>query len=129
MKFYAGFAFLTTLAREIVKDIEDKDGDDAFDIHTLAVDYGNTVAKIVASAVLLVLLCASLYFIEGFIEVKAKVEIAYLTLVVALPVLIALVMLALAKKQKDYARISLLLKMIMLLGILSIAVFYLSNHS
>jgi 4-hydroxybenzoate polyprenyltransferase len=128
MKFYAGFAFLTSLAREIVKDMEDKEGDDAFGIHTLVVDYGYTVAKTAAALVLLTLFAALGYFIKGFIEVHATVEIIYLSFVLELPVLGALLMLLRAKEQKDYRRLSNLLKIIMLLGILSIAVFYLFNR-
>ena len=129
MKFYAGFAFLTSLAREIVKDMEDKEGDDAFDIHTLVVDYGFGVAKIAAGLVLLVLLCALIFFSQSFFAVRAMTEFIYLSFVLALPVLVALWFLIRARQKADYERLSVVLKVIMLLGVLSIPMFYLFNRS
>ena len=52
----AGFAFLTTLAREIVKDIEDVDGDVAASARTLPLVFGVPVAVRVAVGVLFVTL-------------------------------------------------------------------------
>src|ERR1043165_2526838 len=45
VKFYGGFAFLTNLVREIVKDIEDRQGDADHNINTFAVQFGETAAK------------------------------------------------------------------------------------
>ena len=43
--FYAGFSFITTLIREIVKDIEDLEGDQKINAKTLAITYGLKKSK------------------------------------------------------------------------------------
>ena len=48
----AAFAFLTTLAREVVKDVEDAPGDAALGVRTLATVYGSRRATTVALGVL-----------------------------------------------------------------------------
>jgi 4-hydroxybenzoate polyprenyltransferase len=127
VKFYGGFAFLTNLAREIVKDIEDAEGDAAHNINTLPVQFGTGVAKAVVFAVLAVLLLGLGFFMKGFIAAGAMREFGYLAVAVVLPLLAVLVMLPMAKQQKDYSRISLILKIVMLMGILSMLAFYLFN--
>ncbi len=127
VKFYGGFAFLTNLAREIVKDIEDKEGDAEHNINTLPVQFGEPVAKIAVAMVLGLLLTGLAFFMNGFIAAGAVKEFVYLSIAVVIPVVVAMVLLFLANEKKQYARISLLLKIIMLLGILSIPAFYLFN--
>ena len=129
LKFYGGFAFLANLAREIVKDMEDKDGDAEHNINTIAVQFGVPVAKISVALVLITLLAGLSFFMRGFIEAHAVKEFVYLVATVVVPVLAVLVLLFFANEKKQYARISLLLKVIMLLGILSIPAFYLFNLS
>lgn len=64
----AGFAFLTTLAREIVKDVEDAVGDRGEGAQTLPVVYGLGVAAAAASAVvcLTILLLPLPYGLLGY---------------------------------------------------------------
>ena len=127
VKFYGGFAFFMNLSREIVKDIEDREGDAQHSVNTLAVQFGEPVAKIAVAIVLVLLLADLTFFMSGFITAGAVKEFIYLTTVVAIPVLVSIVLLFMAKERKQYSRISLLLKIIMLLGILSIPAFYLFN--
>lgn len=127
VKFYGGFAFLTNLAREIVKDIEDAEGDEQHGINTLPVQFGITTAKVTVVIVLVALLAGLGFFMRGFLEAKAIKEFAYLTISVVIPVIAAIIMVFMAKEQKQYSRISMLLKVIMLMGILSIPAFYLFN--
>jgi len=128
VKFYGGFAFLISMAREVVKTIEDKEGDAAFRINTVAVQFGEPVAKTIAIALLILLIAGLGYFMNSFLEAKAIKEFSYFLFAVVIPVVVAIVLLILAKDRKMYHTISLLLKMIMLLGILSIPVFYWLNH-
>jgi 4-hydroxybenzoate polyprenyltransferase len=46
--FYTGFAFLTTWYREVIKDMEDRDGDMEAQCKTAVVKYGLKVSKIMA---------------------------------------------------------------------------------
>lgn len=127
VKFYGGFAVLTTLARELVKDLEDREGDAAYNINTLAVQYGEGVAKSVAGLVLLVTVVGLLFFMNSFWQAGAWREFYYLLVLVVLPLLAALVLLFGATTSTQYKRISYLLKFIMLSGILSMAAFYWFN--
>ena len=56
----AAFAFLFTTAREIIKDIEDIEGDVALGVGTIAVRWGKQVAALVASVFMLALIFFSL---------------------------------------------------------------------
>ncbi|MBS1612751.1 MAG: geranylgeranylglycerol-phosphate geranylgeranyltransferase [Bacteroidetes bacterium] len=122
--FYGGFAFITTLLREIVKDLEDYEGDAAYDINTLPVAYGVTFAKAVALFVAAILLTAVGYFAYNFHQSGALYHGMYLTGAVALPTIAVIAVLAKAKQKQDYAKVSMLVKVVMLLGILSIPAFY-----
>ncbi len=128
VKFYGGFAFITNLARELVKDIEDVEGDASYKINTMAVQFGITITRYVALAVLVALLGGLGFFMKWLIEAGALKQVSYLAVAVAVPVVAAIVLLLTPKEQKDYARISVLLKVIMLLGVLSIAAFYLFTY-
>ncbi len=66
---FAAFAFLTTWAREIIKDIEDQDGDRELECHTIAVMYGETVAKVVAT-VLIVVIMALVIWVSLLLQPK-----------------------------------------------------------
>ncbi len=127
LKFYGGFAFLTNLAREIVKDLEDKEGDAEHKVNTLPVEFGEVVAKITTAVVLMILLAVMGFFMQGFIAANAIKEFVYLMVGVVLPVIAVIGWLFVAKETKQYARISLLLKIVMLLGLLSMPAFYLFN--
>lgn len=122
--FYGGFAFLTNLLREIVKDLEDREGDEAYNINTLAVAYGHGVAKAVALLVFVVLLAAVGYVSYTFYLSGAVKHMAYLVAAVALPLLGVGALIAKANTKAEYNRASLLVKVVMLLGMLSIPAFY-----
>lgn len=122
--FYGGFAFLTNLAREIVKDLEDREGDEAFNIQTLPVQYGDNFAKAVAALVMFALIGGVGYFMKGFWDMHAMKEFFYLLSLIVFPTFAAIVLLIIAKDRKQYALVNLLLKAIMLFGILSIPAFY-----
>lgn len=126
--FYGGFAFLTNLARELVKDLEDIEGDASLNYHTLPVAFGENAGRIAATLVISILIFALAYYMNGFYVSYARKEFYYLLLAVQLPLLVAVYLLFKSSAQKDYARISLLLKLIMLSGILSIPAFYYFNQ-
>jgi len=125
LKFYAGFAFLTSMAREVVKDMEDREGDAEYKINTFAVEYGDQAAKWLTIFIMLMLISGVGYFMVNFFAVGAIKELAYLGVFVELPLVIIAALTFMANGKKDYARISMVLKLIMLLGILSIPAFYL----
>lgn len=125
--FYGGFAFLTNLAREIIKDLEDMKGDEDFGINTLPVSMGENAAKLLTAVVLITLALATAYYLKGFYFSYAHKEFYYLLITVFTPVLLTLYLLFSATEEKDYKKISIILKGIMLAGILSIPLFHYFN--
>lgn len=122
--FYGGFAFFTNLLREIVKDLEDREGDEAHNINTLPVAYGETAGKAAAILVFLTLLAAIGYVSYTFYLSGAISHMSYLIGAVVLPLLGVGVFTVRAKTKEMYAKASLLIKVVMLLGVLSIPAFY-----
>ena len=121
---YAFFAFMLTLIREIIKDIEDFKGDAQFGIRTMPVVIGITNTKWIAG-----LLMAGTIIILGrvikYVWTTGNPVLAlYGLTAVVIPLFIALIMLIKAQTKQDFHKLSLLLKLIMFSGILSIVVYY-----
>ncbi|TAF72901.1 MAG: prenyltransferase [Bacteroidetes bacterium] len=111
--FFSTFAFLTTLIREIVKDIEDMRGDEIFDCKTLPIIWGVQKTKILVFIILILtlsLILGSNYFITAQLYI-------YLILFCLLPLLFVSYKLATADKKTDYNFINFCIKIIMIFGI------------
>jgi len=118
---YILFSFLTTLIREIIKDIEDINGDLKMNAKTLPILIGRKRASKVAfffSSVLLVFLLIILQIIKSEILL-----LVYGILFLLLPLLYFLYKLWFSKSKKDYSKLSNQMKVIMLFGILSMLLF------
>lgn len=110
--YYAAFAFLATWYREVIKDIEDKEGDAALGCRTMVVRYGVFFGKILA-LLLVVLLMLTVFQWTG-IQAENSVVVALNILQGFIITSMALVWWA---KDKTYFRMaSLLIKIIMVLG-------------
>ncbi len=120
---YMGFAFLSSLFREMVKDIEDVEGDRRMGCRTLAVIAGSSRAKtysLVAGMVMLLFVMWIQYF---FYTSGLLLVAGYLTTVDLLLIFI-LTILSKQVEKINFRTISKLLKWMMLLGILSMVMFY-----
>lgn len=127
VKFYGGFIFAITFACEILKDLEDKKGDEAYGVNTFVVQFGEMAGKGLVLLVLGLVLVVLAFLMRRFIEVHAVKEFMYLTILVLIPISAAIILLFIANEEKQYVRVSLLLKIITLLGILSLPAFYFFN--
>ena len=117
---YSSFAFLLSLVREVVKDIEDMDGDMKYGCRTMPIVWGVNVAKVFAGTLIVVLLGA-LVILQFYVLQKAGFPLtAYGVLLVDLPLLYILRKLYTAGARADYHRLSNTIKLVMLAGILSI---------
>ncbi|WP_266203885.1 geranylgeranylglycerol-phosphate geranylgeranyltransferase [Pontibacter kalidii] len=114
---YALFAFLISLIREIIKDIEDMKGDASFECRTLPIVAGMRGAKLV----LYPLIVAFQVFVTVVILHPASNGIfdAYMVLLVLLPSAWLVVKLVRADRKRDFTYLSNLNKLIMFSGILS----------
>ena len=126
---FSFFAFLLTLIREIVKDMEDFEGDAVAGRNSLPLAFGMKSAKIIVllltglNATFLVYLFITklLYLPDGVID---YLSLVYLSLSVFIPSLWMMVLVFKANSKADYSKISLLAKLIMLGGILYSVCFF-----
>jgi 4-hydroxybenzoate polyprenyltransferase len=115
--WYMVFAFLATMFREIVKDMEDAPGDASTDCRTLPLQWGIPAARGIAASFGLGLLFFLLYLPfsqPAFFEARG---LAYLAALVVLPLLAALILLLRAQDKPDFHLVSQLAKLIMLSGL------------
>lgn len=120
---YAGFAFIISLVREVVKDIEDMEGDDRYGCRTVPLVWGIPAAKMFCG-VWLTVLTVSLVFISFYaLQSGWFAAAAYLLVFVVVPSLYIGLSLRKASRTADYARLSSLIKWVMLMGILSMIFF------
>jgi len=114
---YASFAFFMTLIREIIKDMEDLKGDHTFGCQTLPIVWGMRKTKYLIYAILAMFL-ATVMILNFYVE---KLPVTYLLLFLSVPLLWFLVRLVGADTKKDFAWLSGFCKIILLLGIFSMA--------
>jgi 4-hydroxybenzoate polyprenyltransferase len=118
---FAFFSFVLNFGREIIKDIEDIDGDRILSAKTLPLKYGVKYAKISASLVLILIPVSYFVLIMYFKQTISLSEI-YATIPVAFAVLstiFSLIYLLKAKTMKDFKIADRLLKIAMIAGIMT----------
>ncbi len=120
---YMGFAFWVSLLREIVKDMEDEKGDAQTGCRTFPVVYGLKRTKSVASFVNLVGLF-TVFYVQWLFYQWHFVVLFLAFFVIDLFFGIVLLQLINAKTTKQLKKLSLWIKLLMLVGILSMALFY-----
>lgn len=118
---YAIFAFMINLLREIVKDIEDTDGDYNQGMNTLPIAIGKSRTGKIVFGLSFIPLFFILYYINTYLSELLFVTI-YLLLFVVGPLIFFTVKIWSATSKKDLRILSGLLKWILLFGILSVVV-------
>lgn len=121
--FYALFAFITTIIREIVKDIEDEKGDAYFEAKTLPVKFGIVKTKIIINIFILILLLLLLSFALFFPAIHVDGIQFYIIIFLIVPLLLINILLWLFKTIKQYNILSNLIKLYMLGGVLTMLYF------
>lgn len=120
---YAGFAFIISLIREVVKDMEDINGDARYGCRTMPIVWGINAAKIFTATWLIVLFTAVVIMIAYILPFEWWWAVAYCAVFILVPLLILLRKLIKAITPVHFHSISTLLKLIMLSGILSMLFF------
>ena len=116
MAGFAFFAFITNLIREVVKDMEDLEGDSTCGCNTLPLYYGMRVSKIVVVALIAATIAAMLAVYN--IWLHESLTLIYMCAFIIVPLVIAAVLTITASEVKHYHRISILMKIVMLTGVL-----------
>ena len=118
---FAFFSFVLNFGREIIKDIEDVDGDRILSAKTLPLKYGVKYAKISASIVLILIpisyFSLLIYFKTGIslVEIYATIPVAF----AVITTIISLYFLLKAKRMNDFKIADKLLKIAMIAGIMT----------
>ena len=124
---YAIFAFLTNLTREIVKDIEDFEGDSVFGRKTIPIQWGASVAKWVTIGLNIVVIVATLLVL--FLPNIGKLSAMYGVLTIVTPLSVASVLTFYAQTSHDYHMVSQLMKVVMVLGLSFCIVYHYFNYA
>lgn len=120
---YAGFAFVISLIREVVKDMEDMEGDKKYGCKTIPISWGIPAGKVFV-AVWLVVLIGMISIVQIYVwQLGWYWSAAYTVLLVLAPLVWILRKLYQAQVPKDYHQLSTVIKLVMLAGLLSMAFF------
>jgi 4-hydroxybenzoate polyprenyltransferase len=120
---YAAFAFLISMIREIVKDLEDMKGDSWLGCRTMPIVYGVNASKDVAYVLSFILIALILFVQVKIFPWKWYGAIIYLFFLVQLPLLLMMYRLKKAVSPQDFHKVSSFIKLIMLTGIISMLFF------
>jgi 4-hydroxybenzoate polyprenyltransferase len=124
---YAAFAFVVSLIREIIKDLEDMEGDITENCKTIPIVSGVRATK----TVIIILIALVIAMIGFLLNNKAlpefssnRIFILYSVIAIQLPLMILIYLTYKATSKNNYHLMSTLTKIIMLTGVLSMLVFY-----
>ena len=118
---YAIFAFIINLIREIVKDLEDMDGDYQSGINTLPITIGIPKTKIIVGILTVISIGMLTYYINSNLF-ELDYVIYYTMVFIIGPLIYFGVKLMNAETKKQLHHLSLVLKIILFFGILSVAI-------
>jgi 4-hydroxybenzoate polyprenyltransferase len=113
---FALFAFMINLTREIIKDIEDFEGDLTYGRNTVPVVIGVLSAKIVSIS--LIIITIVLLYLTWHFFINDKITLLYLSVTIVLPLLYVILKLVRSSVRKNLHSASRIMKIVMLTGIL-----------
>ena len=114
---YSSFAFLTSFTREVIKDMEDYEGDIKTGGKTMPIVWGIITSKVVTFFTIIITIGLLLLACLKFHKDQHNVAVYYILGLVILPLIILLIQTIKATTSKDFKLASLLLKFTMLFGI------------
>ena len=119
---YALFAFTINLLREIIKDIEDFEGDIKADMRTLPIVIGKNKAKTVLFVLSFIPLFTIVYYVVTFLY-KQQIAVGYFLLFIVAPLLYFTFKILSANTKKKLHQLSNVLKLILFFGVLSLLLY------
>ena len=123
LKDYAIFAFILNFIREIVKDLEDVNGDYNQGMSTLPIVLGiNRASKVVFGLLFIPILILGYYVYQNIIENGLFLAAMYTLIFIIAPLVFCAIQMWSAKTKKDFHLVSVILKWVIFFGILSISV-------
>ena len=125
---YAAFAFIISLVREVIKDMEDVDGDRRYGCKTMPISWGINATKVFV-AVWLVVLITALFIVQLYaLRLGWWISVLYCLILVIAPLIWIFKKLFSANKPSDFHRLSTVVKLVMFTGIISMIFFKIYAH-
>jgi 4-hydroxybenzoate polyprenyltransferase len=116
------FAFLINFIREIVKDIQDVDGDHKAGMQTLPILFGKTRTSKITMVLTIITILIILYYITTFLYMH-EVAVAYYLIAVVGPLIYITIKLYSAENNAHFKHISVMLKLVMISGMSSMVLY------
>jgi 4-hydroxybenzoate polyprenyltransferase len=125
---YAGFAFLLNLIREIIKDMEDFEGDSIFGRQTVPIIWGIRTSKQIVTGLITGMILPILYLL--LFHLNDRISVAYISLLIITPLILLAFGTSWASTKEQYHTLSRITKGIMFSGLLycPIANYIISHH-
>ncbi|MES2330412.1 MAG: geranylgeranylglycerol-phosphate geranylgeranyltransferase [Bacteroidota bacterium] len=120
---YASFAFIISLIREVIKDMEDMEGDRKYGCRTMPILWGVNASKVFV-AVWIIVLIATIVIVQFYVLPFGWWHSAlYCMMFVVAPLIWIFLKLFKAQSAKDFHTLSSVVKLVMFTGILSMIFF------
>jgi 4-hydroxybenzoate polyprenyltransferase len=124
---YATFAFLVSLFREVIKDMEDCKGDETLGCRTVPLVFGMSYARYIVAGMVLATMLVLGYAQLILLRLNWPLVFWYFLVAVQVPSVYLIIQLFRAKNQADYHFLSNVCKLIMFAGLLSMQLITISN--
>ena len=121
---YAGFAFIISLIREAIKDMEDMEGDAKYGCKTMPIVWGVNATKVYVAVWLIVLLAILIVVMVYILQFQWWLPVAYGIATILFPLVVILIKLKRSSTVQDFHQLSTITKLVMFTGILSMLFFY-----
>ena len=118
---FALFAFLISLTREIVKDMQDIEGDREMECRRMPIVWGEKTTKIIVTAILLMTIALIAYLAFAVLPFPCDwktLSTRYVIFGLMVPILCAIILLWSAQSPLEYRRTQLVIKFVMFMGVL-----------
>jgi len=121
---YSAFAFILTLIREAIKDMEDMEGDARYGSKTMPIAWGVPATKVYVAVWMIVLLALLVAIQVYIVRFHWWWPIVYCTVLIILPLTYMFLKLFKAMTPRQFHYLSNITKTVMLTGVLSMGFFY-----
>lgn len=115
---FSYFAFITNLIREIIKDLEDMEGDKAFGAITIPAYFGVKISKRIVLSLTGIMMFTFILWVVFLYNFMDTYEIIYFLALIILTTVYLLILLNKAKVKRDFHKASVWMKILMVLGLL-----------
>ena len=119
---YAIFAFLMTLIRELIKDLQDIKGDQMVGLKTTPIVHGIRNTKLLITVVTIITISGLAHYIYNYIY-NYNLAVLYFLLTLLGPLIVFLIRLIKVKTSEEFFQLSKILKLIMIFGMLSLILY------